>query len=422
VDNVYHSDQDDISYGCGELFLNYLAYQLNYLWPAIYQAGAPSTNTLAETAAILGVTNPWTDFINLINTYLPSGTSLPAEPTGFGQSSEPTDDPYPFGPLPAQVPALYMRHNLADDGTSHTGSLSDSPDIILKNNQVANPQATFSTPGSISSDTQSDPYVVTGQPNYVYLRVWNRGADAANVFATVYWAPPSTLVSPNLWNLIGSAYYPDVPPGSMVEVSNPGIPWPADQIPAPGHYCFVATVGDNYAPAPSSGSFASFDDFENFIYANNNITWRNFNVGPFSGLQLGNFRALPFQIVGAWDLERPFVLETIADLPQASRLALQVPHSIGQGLRPLPRDVEELEDEKTDPKNPHRLRITIPPSGNHTLGEIALPPGTAAPSHMLIQIPPERHLQTHRVVIRQLYKDREVGRITWVLEPPLGRK
>jgi len=422
VDNVEHTDQDYVSIGCGSLFLNYLAYQLNLEWPAIFQAGAPTNNTLAETATLLGVANPWQGFINLITANFPPNSSLPAEPTGFGQPSEPTDDPYPLGPLPGQVPALYMRHNLADDGTSHTGSLSDSPDIILKNNPVANPQATYSTPASIASDTESDPYVVTGQPNYVYLRVWNRGADADDVFATVYWAPPSTLVTPNIWNLVGSAYYPDVPPGSVVGVSNPGITWPADQLPGPGHYCFVATVGNSYDPAPNSGSFATFDDFENYIYAHNNITWRNFNVGPGLALRWGHFGVFPFQIVGAWDIHRPFVLEAIADLPKESRLAIQVPRWIARALEPVPRDVEELEDRATDPKNPRRARISIPPSGNHNLGAIELPARTAAASHLLVHIPPEHHRQTHRVIIRQLYKNREIGRITWLLEPPRDRK
>jgi hypothetical protein len=278
VDTVEQTDQDNVSTGCGTLFLNYLAHQLNFGWPDIIGAGAPTTNTLAETAQILGVNNAWLNFSNLIQTYLPPGTGLPPQPTSIGQPPEPTDNPYPLGPLPDQVPILYTRDNLADDGTSDTGSLAHSPDIVLKNNPVVNPQATYSTADSINSDTESDADVVTGQANYVYLRVWNRGVAAANVFATVYWSPPAKLVSPNLWNLIGSASYPDVPPGSFVEVSNPGITWPADQLPGPGQYCFVSTVGNGYDPPPNPGNFGTFDDFANYISANNNITSRNFNV------------------------------------------------------------------------------------------------------------------------------------------------
>lgn len=420
VDQVYPSDQDAVSTGCGTLFLNYLAYQLNLRWPDIIAAAAPTTHTLTQTATTLGVVNPWSGFSNLITTYLPPGTSLPPEPTSLGQPPEPTDDPYPLGPHSAPAPLLYTRHNLADDGTSHTGSLSDSPDIIVKNNPVADPQTTFSTTASINSDTESDPDVLTGQDNYVYLRVWNRGADAANVFATVYWSPPATLVSPNLWTLIGSAYYPDVPPGSVVRVSNPGITWPSDQLPGPGHYCFVATVGNAYAPAPGPASFASFDDFMNYIYANNNITWRNFNVAvPAQGrFPRGELVPLRFHVAGAWDRARAFALEAHADLPEGSRVALQVPHWIGRGLTPAHADMQEVDDPATDPKNPRRLRIPLPARGRKPLGSIELPAAAAAASDMLVHIPPEQHRQTHRVFVRQLYEGREVGRITWLLRPP----
>lgn len=400
VDNVWHTDQDFVSMGCGSLFLNYLAYQLNQRWTDIIAAGAPNTSTLAETATALGISNAWTNFLSLINANLPVGSSLPAQPTAFGQQAEPTDNPFPFGALPSQVPILYTRHNLADTGTSHTGSLSDSPDIIVKNNPVSNPQATFSTAASIASDTESDPFVLTGQDNFVYLRVWNRGSDAANVFATVYWAPPSTLVTPNAWNLIGSAYYPDVPAGSMVEISNPGITWPSDRLPTAGHDCFVATVGNTYAPAPNSGSFATFDDFMNYIYANNNITWRNFNVmtpgQPFPW-------RLPFKIAGAWDRPRLFALEVHADLPRGSGLELEIPESLGKPLSPIV--------EKKD------RRILLPADGTHRVGEFELPAKSAAASHLLVEIPAAEFHKPHKVSIRQLYKGREAGRITWLLRP-----
>lgn len=45
-----------------------------------------------------------------------------------------------------------------------------------------------------------------GQDDYIiYVRTRNRGGvGAANVVATVYWAPVATLVTPNLWTLIDS--------------------------------------------------------------------------------------------------------------------------------------------------------------------------------------------------------------------------
>ncbi len=416
VDNVWHSDQDSVSTGCGSIFLNYLAYQLGYKWTDIYQAGAPTTNTLKETATTLGVTNAWTNFINLINTNLPPGASLPAQPTSFGQPPEPTDNPFPYGTV-ATPPLLYMRHNLADTGTSHTGSLADSPDIILKNSPVSNPQATYSTPATIASDTESDPDVLTGQANTVYLRVWNRGGDATNVFATVYWSPPATLVTPNMWTLIGDAYYPDVPAGSIVEVSVPGVNWPADVLPGVGHDCFVAAVGNAYAPAPNPGSFANFTDYENYIYANNNITWRNFNViAPPPSPHLHPIQ-LPFQIVGAWDEPRHFEMETHAELPSGSLLTMQVAEWIGCQMNVGDMDAQRLEDSKTDPDCPRRLKISLPTKGSHKLGKVELPKLTAAPSFLSVHIPEKLPSETYKVYVRQLSDSREIGRITWLIHP-----
>jgi len=377
VDNVYHSDTDNVATGCGSLFLNYLAYQLGYRWPDIIGAGAPNTNTLAETATALGVTNGWVNFLALITTYLPPGTSLPPEPTSIGQPPEATDDPYPLGPLPPSLPQLYLRHNLADDGTTHTGSLSDSPDIILKNTPVANPQITFSTAASINSDTESDTAVLSGQANTVYLRAWNRGADAPNTFATVYWSPPATLVTPNLWTLIGSAYFPDAPPGSAVQVSTPGIVWPADQLPGPGHYCFVATVGNADQPAANPASFATFDDFMNYVYANNNFTWRNFNVVPPPPAPgpAPHFMHLPFLITGAWDREERFSLETHTQLPDGSRLNLHVPSWLARTLRGAPSEKSETAAGHEEEAEPGQTGLPLHAQHIHYLGEVVLPKG-----------------------------------------------
>ncbi len=409
VDAVEHTDQDILSYGCGSLFLNYLAYQLNYRWPDIVGAGATNTNTLNETATSLGLQNAFNDFSSLLANYYPLGTHVTLQ----------TDDPFPLGSISPKVPILYVRHNLADDGTSHVPPLSSSPDIIVKNNSIANPQATFSTPASIGSATESDPDVLDGQTNYVYLRVWNRGADAANVFATVYWSPPATLVTPNMWNLIGTAYYPDAPPGQMVQVSNPGIIWPADKIPGPGHYCFVATIGNADDPAPTPTSFVSFNDYVNYIAANNNISWRNFNVVNVSGHikrpPFGGFIELPFFISGAWDEARVFTLETIAKLPAGSRMALQVAEWVGRGLKPAHTRFEEFGDAVTDPKNPRRLRIPLQVSCPQPIGAIEFPTKTAAASHLLVYLPAERHNQPFEVAVRQMYEGQEVGRITWKL-------
>jgi hypothetical protein len=398
VTNTESTDGDVVSIGCGSLFLNYLAYQLNFSWTAIVAAGAP---TLAETAANLGLQNAFADFSALLARHYPPGVPVYL----------PDDDPFPLAD-----PSLYIRHNLADDGTSHTGPLSLSPDIIVKNNSVPNPQATYSTPASIGSVTESDPHVLAGQANYVYLRVWNRGTDATDVTATVYWSPPATLVTPARWNLIGSTQFADVPPGQVVQVSDPGITWAQADIPGPGHYCFVATVGDADDPAPNPSAFVTFDDFVAYVYAHNDLSWRNFNVVnlPRSGGRIREPARLPFEISGAWDRPRAFALESTADLPEGSRLDLRVPEWLGRGLR-APDSAAITNDEVDGDDDGPRARLRLVPHGQHLIGHVDLPAGAAATSELLVHVPAEHRKQDHEIAIRQLYLGREIGRITWRL-------
>lgn len=83
VSKTEPTDQNVISIGCGSLFLNYLAYQLNFKWPDIVNAAAP---TLGETAAKLGVKNAFRDFASLLARHFPRGTPVYL----------PDDDPFPL--------------------------------------------------------------------------------------------------------------------------------------------------------------------------------------------------------------------------------------------------------------------------------------------------------------------------------------
>jgi hypothetical protein len=208
-----------------------------------------------------------------------------------------------------------------------------------------------------------------------------------------------------------------------VQVSDPGITWPQASIPAPGHYCFVATVGNADDPAPDPSAFASFDEFVAYIYAHNNISWRNFNVGPLPQPRRGEpfpeFLELRFLIAGAWDAGHSFALESTADLPDGSRLAVLIPEWLGRGLRPERTDLDagNLVDASA-PEGGHRMvRLRLDPHGRHALGQVDLPAGTTAVSHLRVHIPAEPLERAVDITIRQLYADREVGRITWRLVP-----
>jgi len=391
VSNNDPTDQNNISTGCGTLFLNYLAHQLNFSWQSILAAAGP---TLAQTAANLGVTNAFTGFSALLALHFPPGT-----PTNL-----PDDNPFPL----LTQSNLYIRHNLSDTGTSHTRPLSKSPDIIVRNNVA--PSVIFTTPLSIYSDDESDPYVLGGQENFLYVRMWNRGPDTANVEAAVYWSPPATLVTPNLWNHISTGVVPHVPaPGTVVQVSAP-LGWDQSAIPAPNHYCFVATVGNAEHPAPTPSTFATFDDFVNYIAANNNIAWRNFNVAAAFHMKTGQFKgfiALPFFITGAWDSAREFTFETGAELPKGSSMALEGGKQPTSGqIAPAGAPVEE-----------HVPRIFVKAQGKYAFRPVKLPRGFKEPYNLLVYIPEAYRDKVYDVAIWQIYRDREVGRITWRLNP-----
>ena len=138
------------------------------------------------------------------------------------------------------------------------------------------------------------------------MRVWNRGAAAAkNVFATIYYSPPATLVTPSMWTLIGDSYYPNVPTGSTVEVTTIGFPWPADQIPAAGHIAswprWATTTSRRRARRPWRTSRHSR------TITITSWPWRNFNVVDVPAGQIkppfGPLFPLPFHLTGAWRMK-----------------------------------------------------------------------------------------------------------------------
>ena len=74
-------------------------------------------------------------------------------------------------------------------------------------------------------------------------------APTFDVTATIYWSPPATLVSPYLWEPVGSVVIPTVPGSDVLTVSD-AITWPAANIPESGHYCFVGLVGTSKTRRP----------------------------------------------------------------------------------------------------------------------------------------------------------------------------
>jgi hypothetical protein len=315
------------------------------------------------------------------------------------------------------VPDVYVRDHVGDTGDAHAGMISVSPDIILRPAPpVADPQGTYGQGSGTENDAALSVAAQAGIDHLIYVRVRNRGgAGAENVRATVYWSEIATLVTPNLWHLVGSVVMPQVPRVNVLTVSDP-ILWSQNQIPHPGHYCFVALVGNVADPEPALADFQNWANFERFIRDNNNVTWRNFNVVDNTPTMQNVFGIdvvrSPFLITGPHDGARDMRLEVVARLPKGAHLMVKVRGEHREMIDELGREWREDMDGEL---------VRIKPRGRTTTDEIRFPENfPPAPAHLDVYIPRELRRYTYEVYIRQLYRRREVGRITWRFAP-LGR-
>lgn len=319
------------------------------------------------------------------------------------------------GPLLAAAPDVYVRDFVGDTGDPHSGAISASPDIILLPATVADPQVSFGQGSGTENSNTLGHEATAGMPNYIYVRMRNRGGSAAaNVVATVYWSPVTTLLTPDLWTLVGSVTLPSVPAGDLLTVSD-ALVWPAAAIPGTGHYCFVGIIGNAADPAPAPADFLDWNKFRLFIRANNNVTWRNFNVvsstpAPAPGIPEG-FVALPFLAPGAPDRARRMGLEVVARLPEGARAMLEMPLYMADACRertPFLK-VDEKQDRGLLPVNPHGLR---------KVADFLFPAKSRAAMRLLVHIPDKYRRNEYEVFVRQLFEGEEIGRVTWRLGPP----
>lgn len=314
------------------------------------------------------------------------------------------------------APDVYLRDFVGDTGDPHTGVISASPDIILRPAPEANPQTAFGEGSGTENSNLLGFEAEAGQDNFVYVRVRNRGgSDAASVMATIYWAPVATLLTPDLWTLVGSVVFPNVPAGNVLTVSD-ALRWPASQIPATGHYCFVGLVGNAADPAPAPADFVDWDNYQNFIRNNNNVTWRNFNVvdnQPDPAAHPSGYVAMAFLAPGAPDKARRMRLEIVARLPKGARALLEMPVAMYEGMH-------ERGPVKIIRKR-HVAFVPVNPHGSRLLGETLFPAKFRGKLRLLVQIPPQHRHVAYEIYVRQLFEEQEVGRVTWRLSP-LRRK
>jgi serine protease len=308
---------------------------------------------------------------------------------------------------------VYVRDFPGDTGDPHSGPISASPDVIVRPTPVGNPQAAYGE-GSGTESSQTLGYQVeAGQDNYVYVRVRNRGDHTAhNVEATVYWSEVATLISPDMWTLIGSQTIATVPPSDHLKVAD-AIVWQAADIPATGHYCYVVTVGTTDDPVPPLANLVNFDNFRAFIHDNNNVTWRNFNVINAVPDPADPGVMMPFVLAGAIDRSVPMGIEVIARLPEGSRLVLEAPTAL---LKRLGFRSPQLLHPDGD-----QAQLVLRPQGCQDLGIFHFPGKYRARARFTAVLPEEaQKMDGWQVTVLQYLAEsrEELGRVTWYLASP----
>jgi serine protease len=314
------------------------------------------------------------------------------------------------------APDVYIRDFVGDTGEPHTGAISASPDIILRPTAVANPQAAFGAGSGTENNATLGSTAEVGQDNFIYVRVLNQGGSpATNVQATVFWSPVATLVTPDLWALVGTTILPIVPIAEQLTVSD-AIIWQQADIPGEGHYCFVGLVGNAADPAPGPADFLNWDNFRRFIRENNNVTWRNFNVEDNDPdvedpTVPKGFKALKFLAPGAPDKARYMALEVIGRLPEGAKAKLEVPLDFYELLH----EHHQLGMVPIDRKRTVAC-IPLNPHGRMRFGEVLFPAKSRQAFRLLVHIPERRRKETYQIAVRQIWEREEVGRVTWQLQ------
>ncbi len=296
---------------------------------------------------------------------------------------------------------LYLRDNLLDIGREPTieGTLYKSPDIIAYNQALSDPQQTLGSAVAMDREDLGEP-IEYQQDNFIYLRIQNRGTQATSGTATLFWSYPSTFPTPSSWNAIDQMLIPSLNPDE-VKIVGP-FTWIAQDIPTPGHYCFIALIQSGDDPAPDPANIQTYTDFHYFINDNNNAAWKNFNIVDMIE---GGTMSLIFHIQG-WPTE-PILSDLVLDFEE-------FPSETEVTLRILRRLTEDSTFEEISLLNESLLYRQYQINANTTasIRNLNLNSGDDTIASLSIVLPENIVDGSYSFAITQLVNSLEMGRIT----------
>ena len=295
-------------------------------------------------------------------------------------------------------PDIYIRDSLNDTGiTPSAGTLCMSPDIIVRNELVANPDLELQD----MNDANLSQDVEAGQDNYLYLRLQNRGSVSGNTLVRLYWSDPSSFSSPANWHFIGSLQVNNIAPAS-VHIAGP-VTWPAAALPPLGHFCLVAELDDPLDPAPDKSLITTGQMYNKFISRSNNFAWKNINV---IDMIPGGAIQQTFSVQGPPAGGRGDLLFDLKELPREAEVGIRILKRLCENA-----EMEGLRYERSSTRyNYYRLTAG---QWNY-LNQIQFKSNDLSEVQLYVQMP-ERISGTYRLQCCQRFGAEITSRITQVI-------
>jgi len=305
-----------------------------------------------------------------------------------------TEANHPFNPVD-----VLIRDSLTDNGAvPYLGSpLCYSPDIIVRESAVPNPQAAFA---DMTVDPGSDP-VEIGNDNYIYIRVQNKGAMAANVNARIYYAPLNTTCAPDLWEYLGQVDFYNVAAGGCA-VSD-ALVW--HHAPDPGavdHYCVIASIEGPRDPHPDPAGVTGPAQYMQFIRDNNNICYRNL---VFQNLMPDTAFPLNFMLGNFLGSQAKYDLRIVKDgLALGAKVKVKLARPMfPDGQIAMKHAVEQLQK----PLRGYRVFELDPVPEPVIKGFV---PGKRQLAQLEMQVPPNaKPGDTYRLMVQQMFEGQVIG-------------
>lgn len=297
---------------------------------------------------------------------------------------------------------LYIRDSDTDTGLQPSPLPHwTSPDIWVRNSPPPDDPNDPNDPNHGEDPEAGHQAPINNIPNYLYVRVHNRGSLPATVFSVkAYRCNPGTgMIWPDNFDLIGSLQVAvSIPPNNGAARIGPFV-WTPQIV---DHECLLAIVsgpGDHAIPDVYSGQI----EHGLLVRFDNNIGQRNVTPVPSTP---GGKSKTSFVVRGTTHRSINTLQLDAGPLPRDTRITVRVPRS-------LTDRAASLTGFTVAGQNGHWTTLTLPGGAAGTIAGFALDPNDERNVHMEIDFSYQaEHLKRYPIVASQEQDGMMAGRLT----------